>query len=423
MAMTLSERIIARAAGQGRVEPGQIVTCRVDLAMMHDSSGPRRQAAKLAEIGARVWDPERVVIITDHFVTETDPDSLKIQAVTREWVASNGVRRFHEAEGICHVVLPERGHLRPGMFVVGGDSHSPTGGAFGAFVIGVGATDMAGVLATGEIWVRVPATTRVQLDGALADGVAAKDVILHLCGRIGINGANYQVVEYAGPGVAMLPVDERMVLTNMSAELGAKTGIIAPDQVIAEWLAAAGAGEVDPQAWQGDPEAPVARTLEVDCARLPPQVAAPHSPANARPVSEAVGTVVDQAYIGACTGAKLEDLRMAARVVAGRRAAVTFQVAPASVRIREAAAREGTLGILEAAGARILPSGCGACIGLGPAALGEARTGIASTSRNFQGRMGARSSQTWLASPLTVAASAITGRITDPRELLAEATR
>ena len=419
--MTLSEKIIARAAGKDSVKPGEIVTCAVDLAMMHDSSGPRRAGKMLDQLGVAPWDTSKIVIVTDHYVNDPDPGSVKTQEITRQWVADKKIGNFYPEQGICHVVLPEKGHLKPGMFCVGADSHSTTGGAFGAFMIGVGATEMTGVLATGEIWVRVPETLRVSVSGTLSDGVAAKDLILKLCGDIGIMGANYMVVEYGGAAVRAMSVDERMTLTNMAAELGAKTGIIAADETTAEMLATAGAGAVDINAWQGDEDAPVARTIDIDGPVLGPQVAAPTSPENAAEVAEHAGMSLGQAYIGACTGAKLEDLRMAARVVRGRKIAANtrFFVAPASILIHEAAAVDGTLKILEDAGATILPTGCGGCIGLGPARLDAAMTGISTTNRNFVGRAGPESSKLYLASAYTVAAAAITGEITDPRELLA----
>ena len=420
--MTLSEKIIARAAGLKSVAPGDIVTCAVDLAMMHDSSGPRRAGRMLDELGVPVWDKDKLVVITDHYTTDPDPASVKIQEHAHQWVAEKGLPHFLPDQGICHVVLPEKGFLKPGLFCVGADSHSTTGGAFGAFMVGVGATEMTGVLATGEIWVRVPETLRIDVSGKLSAGVAAKDVILKLCGDIGVMGANYMVVEYAGSAVRAMTVDERMTLTNMAAELGAKTGLIAPDGLTAEWLAAAGAQDVDIESWQGDADAPVADTITIDGAALGPQVAAPSNPENAADVNEHAGTPVEQAYIGACTGAKLEDLRMAAGVVRGRKAArgMRFFVAPATNHIRDAAETEGTLKVLEEAGAVILPTGCGGCIGLGDARLGENMTGISSTNRNFVGRAGPASSKLYLGSAYSVAAAAITGVITDPRELLAD---
>ncbi len=240
MSMTLAEKILAHASRREHVHAGEILSCHVDLAMMHDSSGPRRIAPKLEELGVDVWDADKVVIITDHFVGEDDSHSVQIQDLTRDWAGQRPLGGFHEAQGICHVVLPERGHLRPGMFVVGGDSHSTTGGAFGCFMTGIGATDMAAVLATGSIWMRVPETLRVRVVGVLPDGIAAKDVILFLCHSIGINGASYMAAEYTGSGVAAMPMDERMVLTNMAVELGAKCGMVAADGTTRDWLAAAG---------------------------------------------------------------------------------------------------------------------------------------------------------------------------------------
>ncbi len=417
MSMTLSEKIIARAADKGRVQPGEIVTCRVDLAMMHDSSGPRRVKPMLEQLGAKVWDPGRVVIITDHYVNESDPESLAIEDVTRKWARAHHISQFHEAQGICHIVLPECGYLRPGMFVVGGDSHSTTAGAFGCFMVGIGATEMAGVLVSGEIWVRVPSTIQVRGLGRLPDGVAAKDIMLMLCRLIGISGANYKVVEYTGTTVESLSMDERMVLTNMSAELGAKTGIIAPDEIT---LAATRSALSAATPWRGDDGANYERVIDFNANELAPQVAAPHSPENSAPVDAHADVKVDQAYIGACTGAKLADLKMAARILHGRKIArdAPLFIAPASLRIAEQAKQDGTLAALEAAGAKVLPTGCGACLGLGPGSLGEGKVGIASTARNFKGRMGAPTSRTYLASPYTVAASAVTGRITDPREFV-----
>jgi 3-isopropylmalate/(R)-2-methylmalate dehydratase large subunit len=418
--MTLAEKILAHAARRDQVRPGEIVACHVDLAMMHDSSGPRRIAPKLDELGVDVWDADKIVLITDHFVGERDALSVEIQEVTRHWAAPRDLRGYHEAQGICHVVLPERGHLRPGMFAVGGDSHSTTGGAFGCFMTGIGATDMAGVLATGTIWMRVPETLRVRVDGTLGQGVTAKDLILFLCRSIGINGAGYMAVEYTGSGVTGMAMDERMVLANMAVELGAKCGLVAPDATTAEWLAAAGVEVKDLDTWQSDDDARVAREIIIDAADLTPQVAAPHSPENSAPVETHAGTAIDQAYVGACTGAKLDDLRMAARILEGRQVAdgVRLFVAPASVRIADVAERDGTLDSLRAAGATLLPSACGACIGLGPARLGAGEVGISSSSRNFQGRMGDPTSQTYLSSPYTVAASALAGCIADPRAYL-----
>ena len=418
MGMTLAEKIIAKAAGRAHVAPGEIVTCKVDLAMIHDSGGPRRVKPILDRWGVGVWDPDKVVLITDHYVPATDDESRNIQDIARTFASAQRIAAFYDAEGICHVVLPERGHLRPGMFAVGGDSHSPTGGAFGTYMFGVGATEMAGVLATGEIWLRVPETILIEWTGKLAAGVSSKDMMLALCAKLGMDGGRYQAVQYAGEGVRALSMQERMTLSNMAAELGAQAGLIEADSVTVDFIRAAAGVDVENIAdWRSDADAAVSERHVLDASTLEPQVAAPHSPANAAPVSSHAGTPVDVAYIGACTGAKLEDLRMAASVLRGKHAArgVELLVAPASLRDQEIARREGTLDAIIEAGAQLLPNACGICAGYGDARFGENVTAISSTARNFKGRMGAPSSNVYLGSPYTVAASAIEGRIADPR--------
>lgn len=419
MASTLAEKIIARAAGREAVRPGEIVTVRVDLAMIHDSGGPRRVEPILKELGVGLFDASKVVLISDHFVPGDTDEGARILELTRQWAKERKVA-FHDGEGICHVVLPERGHLRPGMLVVGGDSHSPTGGAFGAYMFGVGATEMAGVLATGEIWLKVPGTILIEWQGLLSPGVTAKDIMLALCGRLGMDGGRYQAVEYAGEAIAALSMQERMTLSNMAAELGGQAGLIAPDATTQAYLESIGGNAGD---WRGlvtDAGAELAAHHVFDAAALEPQVAAPHSPANAMPVPQAPVVAFDVAYIGACTGAKYEDLRGAAAILRGRKLApgIELLVAPASKRDQQRATDEGIMAVFEDAGARILANACGICAGYGADRLGDNVTCISSTARNFQGRMGAASSKVWLASPLTVAASAITGGIADPREFL-----
>ncbi len=420
MAATLAEKIIARAANREQVTAGEIVTCSVDLAMMHDSGGPRRVKPILDKLNAKVWDPQKVVIVSDHYVPAVDAESAAILDLTRKWAVANEIENFYDMQGICHVVLPERGHLRPGMFVVGGDSHSPTGGAFGCFMFGIGATDMAGVLVTGETWVRVPETIAIKIDGELSEGVVAKDIILHLCAKLGMGGGEYQVVQYSGSTIASLSIQERMTLSNMAAELGAITGLIAADQTTSSYLDSLGVDAGDISKWQGDAEAKVYKSYSVDVNTLQPHVAAPHSPANSAPIDELAGEPVQQAYIGACTGAKLEDLKMAAEVLKGNKVASSTRllIAPASTQTTAKAAADGTLATLTEAGAILMPTGCGACAGYGAGVLADNETCISSTSRNFQGRMGSKTSRTYLGSPYTVAASAITGRISDPRPFL-----
>ena len=419
MAATLAQKIIARAAGRSAVVPGEIVTAGVDLAMIHDSGGPRRVEPILQELGVGLFDPARVVLISDHFVPGDTDEGVRILELTRAWAKERKVA-FHDGEGICHVVLPEKGHLKPGMFVVGGDSHSPTGGAFGAYMFGIGATEMAGVLATGEIWLRVPETILIEWQGRLGQGVVAKDMMLALCGRLGMGGGKYEAVEYTGEAVRALSMQERMTMSNMAAELGAQAGLIAPDEITAEWLAAHNGDAGDWSSLRTDADAEVLEHHVFDASSLQPQVAAPHSPANAMAAADAPETRLDVAYIGACTGAKYEDLKAAAAILRGHRlaAGVEMMVAPSSAADQLRAEREGLMKVFEDVGARILPNACGICAGYGADRLGEDVTCISSTARNFQGRMGANSSKVWLGSPLTVAASAIEGRIVDPRHHL-----
>lgn len=416
--MSLAQKLIARAAGRPSVGVGEIVTCRVDLAMFHDSSGPRRLAPMLKELNAEIWDKSRVVLVMDHYVPERDDAARKIVRIARDWAREQALPHVYDSQGICHVVVPQHGHIRPGMFCVGGDSHSPTGGAFGAYMFGIGSTEMLGVVVTGEIWLRVPQTIALHWSGHLARGVCAKDMMLAMIARFGMNGAQYQAVEFTGSAVRALSMPERMTLCNMSAELGAQTGLVAADDVTRAWLKSVNA--------PGDGERFVSDTgsfdvqHDFDAAALSPQLAAPHSPAHGVPIGEHHNTRIDVAYIGACTGAKLDDLRFAAQVLKGRKVAagVQLRVAPASLKDRAQAEAEGTMQILTEAGATVLPSTCGVCAGYGDT-FAEGQTVISSTARNFRGRMGPASTQVFLGSAYTVAASALRGRITDPREVLA----
>ena len=418
MPQTLAQKLIARAAGRSSVMPGEIVNCKVDLAMFHDSSGPRRLKPMLEELGAQIWDKSKVVLVMDHYVPERDDESRKIVRIARDWAREQNLPHVYDSQGICHVVVPQHGHIRPGMLCVGGDSHSPTGGAFGAYMFGIGSTEMLGVMVTGEIWLRVPQTLQMHWHGQLRQGVTAKDMMLHMVGRFGMNGGQYQAVEFCGSAVQALSMQERMTLSNMSAELGAQVGLIAPDATTAAWLHATGAPVPDLRHWQTDADATVTRH-DFDADSLSPYVAAPHSPANADVVSRYSGTKVDVAYIGACTGAKLDDLRAAAQVLRGQcvAAGVRLMVAPASQKDQADARQEGVLQVLLDAGAELFPTACGACAGYGET-MGDNTTVISSTARNFKGRMGSATAQVYLASPYTVAASALRGVITDPREVL-----
>jgi 3-isopropylmalate/(R)-2-methylmalate dehydratase large subunit len=418
---TLAQKLIAQAAGRSHVAVGDIISCKVDLAMFHDSSGPRRLKPMLEDLGAEIWDKSRVVLVMDHYVPEQDEDSRRIVRIARDWAQDQKLPHVYDSQGICHVVLPQKGHLRPGMFCVGGDSHSPTGGAFGTYMFGIGSTEMLGVVVTGEIWVRVPQTMRMWWDGQLPVGLTAKDMMLHMIGQFGMNGGDYQAVEFCGPAVQALSMQERMTMSNMSAEMGAQVGLIAPDEVTQDWLVKTGVSKEDIHLghWHTDEDAQ-AEVHRFNAANLAPQVAAPHSPANTHAVSEFQNVAVQVAYIGACTGAKLDDLRAAAQIFKGKRVAkgVRLMVAPASLTDQSQAEQEGVMSVLRDAGAEVLPTACGACSGYG-GSIPDGANVIATTARNFKGRMGSATAQVYLASPYTVAASALRGFISDPREAMA----
>jgi len=421
---TLAQKLIAKSAGLERVGTDDIVTCKVDLAMFHDSSGPRRLKPMLESLGAKIWDTSKVVLVLDHYVPATDAQSTQIVQLTRQVAKEWRLPNVIDSEGICHIVLPERGHLKPGMLCVGGDSHSPTAGAFGTYTFGIGATEMLGVVVTGEIWVKVPQTLRMNWSGTLQSGVCAKDMMLHMIAKMGMNGGAYQAVEFDGPAVQKLNMQERMTLSNMSAELGAQVGLIAPDQVTIDYLRNTRSDLTDEWVrealghWRSV-EGSQSQLFEFSASTLSPQVAAPHSPENSAPVESYGRERFNVAYLGACTGAKLEDLRAAAQVLKGRKVAsgVKLLVAPASAREQRQAEEEGIMKCLIDAGATTLANSCGACAGYG-FNFSELDRVISSTARNFKGRMGPSSVDVFLASPYTVAASAVRGELCDPREYL-----
>jgi 3-isopropylmalate/(R)-2-methylmalate dehydratase large subunit len=420
---TLAQKLISVASGVPSIATGDIVICNVDLAMIHDSGGPRRVKPILERLNRSVWDKDKVVVVTDHYVPATNAETQAIQALTKEWVREQDIEKFYDEQGICHVVLPERGHLSPGKFCVGGDSHSPTGGAFGAYMFGIGATEMAGVLATGTIWIKVPETILIRWHNQLSPFVTAKDMMLATCRKIGMGGGRYQAIQFAGDAVRQLGMQDRMTLSNMAAELGAQAGLIAPDETTIDYIHKAGG--IVPEDWRSY-QIEVAETddnlLSFDAAALAPQIAAPHSPANADDAEAFKNTRFDLAYIGACTGAKYVDLVAAASLLRGRRIAkgITLKVAPASLNDQKRAEEEGIMQILQDAGAEFLGNSCGICAGYGDDRLSENQVCLSSTARNFKGRMGAVSSAVYLASPYTVAASAIAGTMIDPRYVAEE---
>jgi 3-isopropylmalate/(R)-2-methylmalate dehydratase large subunit len=422
MGHTLIQKIMARASGRDSVAPGEIVTCAVDLAMILDSGGPRKIWPRLKALNVGVYDKDKVVVVADHFVPAADPQSAAILKLTRDFVKAYGITHFYDMEGICHVLMAENGHLQPGMFCCGGDSHSTMGGAFGCYMAGFGAIEMSGVVVTGEIWSVVPETIRVDWAGAFGLGVTAKDVMLFLARELGMENA-FKAVEFGGEAVRAMAMPERMVLTNMAAELGAETGLIAPDEITLEAIRDGGSEpNADALDWHSDSDATFCAEHTFDSSALAPYVAAPHRPSNAGPAEEFEKDHihVDQAYIGACVGAKLTDLHMVASVLKGRqvKAGTRLMVAPSSKKIMREAAADGTLATITEAGGMLLPSGCGACAGLGAGIIADGEVCISSTNRNFQGRMGSKDSFVYLGSPYTVAAAAVAGEIVDPRDML-----
>ncbi|MEM4447075.1 MAG: 3-isopropylmalate dehydratase large subunit [Candidatus Jordarchaeales archaeon] len=365
----------------------------------------------------RIWDPEKVVALIDHWTPAPSIDAAVVHATCRRFVKKYGIKNWLDMrEGICHVVLPEKGFVKPGDLVVGSDSHTTTYGALGAFATGMGATDMAIVLATGEIWFKVPSTVKFNVEGKLQPMVMGKDIILHIIGEIGVEGASYKAMEFAGNTIRELSMDARFTLCNMAIEAGGKTGIIEPDEKTLQWIKERARQPFKPV--YNDPDAEYEEVIDVDVTNLEPQVAKPPSPENSVPVSEVEGVKIDQAFIGSCTNGRLEDLRIAAKILKGRKVAdmVRAIVIPASKEVYLKAMKEGLIEIFLEAGCVVCNPTCGPCIGAHLGLLAPGEVCISSSNRNFVGRMGSKDAKIYLASPATVAASAVTGEITDPRK-------
>ena len=422
--MNLVEKILARASGRRSVAPGDVIFANVDKAMVHDVSGPGvikvfEKLQKRNITTDRLWDPSRVWVAEDHFVPSAEKISaqniVRLSRFTRQY----GVRRHFKygmgQYGICHSLSHEEALVLPGEVYVGGDSHTNTTGALGAFACGLGHTDMAYVLLNGRIWFRVPETIRFKIDGRLPANVMAKDVILRIIGDIGTDGGAYRTMEFGGQTVRDMSVEDRLTLCNMTTEAGAKNGIVSPDGKTISYLEERGARDIKPIYPDGD--ASYQETHEYDAAQMVPVVAEPYSPENVTPVSEAPSEELDKAYIGSCTGAKYEDLEAAARILKGRRVAIRTEVLPATISIYRRAMEAGLVGTMMDAGATVGPPTCGACCGAHMGVLADGEVCISTTNRNFPGRMGHVGSRTYLASPVVAAASAVTGRITDPGDL------
>ena len=421
MGKTMSEKILARASGKAEVSAGDIVWANVDRAMMDDILGPRVEIAEgMKEIRDQVWDPEKVVIISDHYTPPANEKQAEIVKFTRDWAKAHGIEQYYEFQGPCHQVMAETGNVRPGTVVLGTDSHTCMGGALGAFASGVGSTEMLGILLTGQTWLRVPETIRVCWSGVLPTGVMAKDISLKTIGHIGHAGATYKAVEYVGETIFALSVDERLCISNMAVEMGAKVGLMEPDEKTLDFLREHGVDTSGFTPLSSDPDAVFCQTLDFDASTLEPMVACPHLVDNVHPVTECEAEEIHQAYLGSCTGGRYSDLAAALRILKGRKIkkGVRLLVSPASPEIWKRADSEGILRGLADAGATILAPTCGVCVGLHSGLLAAGESCVSSSNRNFIGRMGSKQAKIFLGSPLTVAASALEGHLADPRKYL-----
>jgi len=420
MGMTITEKILARAAGVKTVVPGQLVDAQIDVVMCHDVTTPPAISMLVAKGLDRVFDPEKIVVTPDHFQPAKDVQSAELHKRLDAWARRHNLKHYYKLgrAGVCHALLPEQGHIRPGEVIVGGDSHTCTYGAFAAFSTGIGSTDLAAAIATGKLWFKVPATMKFVLNGALPHGVYSKDVILAVIGRIGTDGALYRAMEFVGPALKGMSMEARMTMTNMAIEAGAKNGIIPFDDVTQAYLDEHLKDKTEYTVFESDEDAGYLATEEFDCSKLEPTVALPHLPSNAVPIGECAGKAMDQAYIGSCTNGRIEDLRIAAKIMKGRQVAIRTLIVAATPTIWKQAQDEGLFNVFYDAGCVISAPTCGACLGgfMGVLAAGEKC--VSTTNRNFVGRMGHPKSEVYLASPATAAASAIKGKLTDPRRYL-----
>ena len=418
MGKTFAEKVLGKSAGED-VKAGQVVTVEPHFCMSHDNAAPISKIFK--KIGVeKVWDPDHLVFILDHAVPAPTDKHAENHKIVREFVKEQGIKHFYDVNskgGVCHQIMCEEGFALPGLVMVGSDSHTCTYGAYGAFSTGIGRSEMAATWATGQIWFRVPESMKVTVKGSFKKGVTAKDLILKIIGDIKADGADYMSVEFHGPGIAEMSLAERMTLCNMGIEMGAKNAVCPPDQKVLDAIR----NNAKTDAWEAiwaDDDAVYASELEYDLGELEPCVAKPHTVDNYAPVSEVKGTEIHQAFLGSCTNARIEDLRAAAEILKGKEVAVRTIVIPASWSIYRQAMKEGLLDVFLDAGCIINNPGCGPCMGNHEGILAPGEVCISTANRNFKGRMGNKESFIYLASPLTVAASALKGAITDPREVL-----
>ena len=419
MAMTITEKILAKHANLEHVSPGDIIEVKVDMALANDITAPLAIEVFKKIAAGKVFDPAKIALIPDHFVPNKDIASAQQAKEMREFAYQHDIKHYYEVgeSGIEHVILPEKGLVIPGDLVIGADSHTCTYGALGAFSAGVGSTDLGVIMATGETWLKVPPTIKIEYEGALLPWVQGKDLILYTIGLLGVDGANYHALEFSGPVIKELSMDQRFTMANMAVEAGAKNGIMEPDEITLAFVAQR--SHRRPLVCISDPDADYEKVIKIKVDDVEPQIAFPHSPANVRPLSQIGKVPLDQAFIGSCTNGRLEDLRNAAMILKGRKASrrTRLIVIPGSQLIFKEAMEEGIIQTLVQAGAVIGPPCCGPCLGGHMGILAEGERAISTTNRNFIGRMGHSNSEVYLANPVIAAASAVLGRIAGPEEL------
>ncbi|MDD3984823.1 MAG: homoaconitase large subunit [Methanobacterium sp.] len=417
MAMTMAEKILVKASGNKEAEAGEIIMANIDIAMTHDLTGPL--SVEYYKIGIKkVWDPEKIVIVFDHQVPADSIDAANNHMFMRKFVTEQGINNFYDIrEGVCHQVLPEKGHIIPGEVVVGTDSHTCTHGALGAFATGIGSTDMAMVFATGKLWFKVPETIKFDITGKLPDNVFAKDVVLNIIGNIGADGATYKACEFRGETTRNMSISDRMVLCNMAIEMGGKTGLVEPDEKTINYLK--GRSTKPYETMKTDNNASSLETIHINVNQLEPQIACPHNVDNVKPVSEVEGTYIDQVFLGSCTNGRLNDLRVAAKILKGKDISknIRMLVIPASREIYTKAMDEGLLRIFIDSGALVCNPCCGPCLGGHIGLVGPGEVSLSTSNRNFKGRQGSSDAEVYLSSAAVAAASAIKGKITDPRTI------
>ena len=421
MSMTITEKILAMAAGKDSVKAGELINARLDRIMCHDVTTPPA-ISMLKEKGIdKVFDTDKIVVTPDHFQPAKDIKSAQLLKRLDSWAKEKGIKHYYKIgrAGVCHALLPEQGHIKPGTVTIGGDSHTCTYGAFAAFSTGVGSTDLAAGIATGELWFRVPESIKFVLNGKLGKGVYSKDVILAVIARIGTDGALYKAMEFVGDALKDMSMEARMTITNMAIEAGGKNGVIGFDDVTKAYLDEhLKDGDTDYTIYESDADAVYCQVEEFDCSTLEPMVAFPHLPSNGKAITECEGLEMHQSYIGSCTNGRIEDFRVAAEIIKGKKVAIRTLIVPATPVIWKQCIDEGLAEIFYDAECVVAAPTCGACLGGFMGILADGERCVSTTNRNFVGRMGHPESEVYLASPATAAASAVEGKLVDPRKYL-----